>query len=151
MTEINWLDKVYLWNLVDLNNFFIWIFFVIIFFIWFYFLNKKEKISSEKIEKKIFVEPKNFFEDLKKIEKNFLNSSENIFYWKISFLLKEFLEEKKWENFSKMTFSQISKLEISEDLKNILSQIYFKSYAKKIEDSEEKRIEVIWEIKKIIS
>lgn len=170
MTDINWLDKIYLWNIFELNDFFIYFIFVVFFWILYIILNKKNEIKNDKNKmgdlKKILIKPKNFFEELKNIEKNFLDSEENIFYWKISWILKEILEEKRSEKFKKnienMTYSEIQNLDFWEEwwgkkIIDLISWVYFKSYKKELRmewervlDENEKRLNLIWEIKNVI-
>jgi hypothetical protein len=49
-----------------------------------------------------------------------------------------------------MTFKEISNLDLSNDLKNLVKSIYYKEYMKDIDDNNEIRKKMIEDIKKII-
>jgi len=129
---------------------------LLIFFIWSYFLLKKyfweeeKELEKNNIEEKIFYEDKNFSKFLDEFEKNFFNAEKNIFYQKISEILKGILENKFQENFSNLTFDELRKMNLDWEIENLLKNIYFKEYAKKIEDWEDLRKKIIFEVRKIL-
>ena len=49
-----------------------------------------------------------------------------------------------------MTFSEINNLALSNELKQLIKEIYYKEYIEKIEDNNELRNKYIEDIKKII-
>lgn len=145
MTEIN---KIILWFPIDIINSIIFIIFVILFyFIWKYF--NKNKIYKQP-EKKIFKEKVDFKKIISDFEKNNISNSPEIFYSKLLEIIKEILEQAWVKNISKMTFEEINMLKIKQNLKDLIKNIYFKEYMRKIEDNTEIRKNLISETKKLI-
>ena len=96
------------------------------------------------------VVPINLKSILEKFEKKYINSDKEIFYSKLSEILKYFLKQEKNIDISKMTYIEFSKINLDNKILNLLKNIYFKEYAKEIIDSEEIRKNLILEIKKLI-
>lgn len=145
MTEIN---KIILWFPIDIINSIIFIIFVILlYFIWKYF--NKNKIYKQP-EKKIFKEKVDFKKIISDFEKNNISNSPEIFYSKLLEIIKEILEQAWVKNISKMTFEEINMLKIKQNLKDLIKNIYFKEYMRKIEDNTEIRKNLISETKKLI-
>lgn len=127
--------QFFLWNFLEISSFFyifLWIFFY--FFIKYIFkkyFSKKEKLEIQKNEKI------DFLEKLEKIsEKNFLNEFFSLYL--------QFLEEKIWKKeISKMTFSELQKIDFSKNMKNFYKKIYFLKYKNEI--LEEKEIFILKE------
>jgi hypothetical protein len=94
---------------------------------------------------------KNYKELINNFEKKYLEEKTDIFYSKLSEILKEFLEERENKNISKMTFNEINKLNLEENIKNLIKNIYFKEYKQSFEDNNEIRKNLIEEVKKIIN
>lgn len=147
MTEIHDIKN----NLIGLpfdtfnSLFFICFLVLIILFFSFYSKEKKEKIILEKPK-----EPTNFNWLISDFEINFFELSKDLFYSKLLWILKLFLEEKMWKSFTKMTFKEIKKINLNKDLESFIEWIYFKEFKKEVEDSKEIRLNLIWEIKKLI-
>lgn len=127
--------QFFLWNFLEISSFFyifLWIF--LYFFIKNIFkkyFSKKEKLEIQKNEKI------DFLEKLEKIsEKNFLNEFFSLYL--------QFLEEKIWKKeISKMTFSELQKIDFSKNMKNFYKKIYFLKYKNEI--LEEKEIFILKE------
>lgn len=127
--------QFFLWNFLEISSFFyifLWIF--LYFFIKYIFkkyFSKKEKLEIQKNEKI------DFLEKLEKIsEKNFLNEFFSLYL--------QFLEEKIWKKeISKMTFSELQKIDFSKNMKNFYKKIYFLKYKNEI--LEEKEISILKE------
>jgi len=101
------------------------------------FKNKKNIVKTEKIEQNL---AKSQTEDLftylqKNIEK--LNSEE--FYKKLDELLRNIIYQKTWKDIKSMSLQEIENLDLDNILKDFVKAIYFKEYAKDIEDSLEIR------------
>lgn len=111
------------------------------------FLKKPEKIL-EVVEKKFEPEKINFSELLEKI--SFEDHKEK-FYSQISFILKNFLEEKNLKPISKMTFKEIKNLHLEKNLENLIEWIYFSEFKKNIDDNLEIRKKIFEEVKNLIN
>jgi len=154
MTQINDIKPIILWIPININSTILFIvFFIFLLILWKYLANKKEN----KVEKtEIVFDKTNVLDDLKKdlysLERKYLNSSKDIFYQRLSEILKKTFEYKTEKDISKMTLTEINNLLPIKDsnyLKELIKNIYFKEYAKEIEDSEEIRVKLILEIKKV--
>ncbi len=148
---MNDINPIILWFPINISYSLVFI----LFLVWLYILWKyldKQKIP-EKIIKTDFWNVWNL-EDYKKqlniLEKKYLNIKKDVFYSKLSEILRNIIRYKSKRDISKMTFSEIQKLKINKNLLELIKNIYFKEYAKKIEDSEEIRKNLILEIKKLI-
>lgn len=127
--------QFFLWNFLEISSFFyifLWIF--LYFFIKYIFKKYFYKNKNLEIQKN---EKIDFLEKLEKIsEKNFLNEFFSLYL--------QFLEEKIWKKeISKMTFSELQKIDFSKNMKNFYKKIYFLKYKNKI--LEEKEISILKE------
>lgn len=135
-------------------SFFISIFFIICLSLVYFILNylKNNKAKNKKVE--IVKEEKeiikiDFQKELSYLEENYLEIKTSLFYKKVSSLIRDFMEqEKNIKDISKMTLSEIKKLNLDSYLENLIKHIYFNEYLDK-ENPEEKK-EIIIEMKKII-
>lgn len=149
MTDIYDIKGIVLWYIFDIKYSFIYILFLIVLYILWFLMNKnKNNIKQENIVKKVV--KIDFDKLLDDINQKYLSSDKNLFYTKLTSFLRELLEYKWYKDISKMTFDEISRLDINNNIKYILKNIYFKEYVKKIEDSEEIRKNLILEIKKLL-
>jgi hypothetical protein len=152
MTQINEIKPVMLWLPINIFNTIIFVLFlVILYFVWKYFTKQKE-VKKEKIKTNFWkVESiDDFKKDLENLEKNYLNSNKDIFYQKLSEILKNIFLYKTKKDISKLTLSEIKKIKLNQKLINLIENIYFKEYAKQIDDNAEIRKNLILEIKKLI-
>ena len=123
-------------------------------FILFFFnkiLSSKEddiEIINTRVENKI--QKRNFDKIILDFEKKYLNENHSIFYSKLIEILRDILETKWIKNISKMTFSQINNLQLDEQIKLLLKNIYYKEYSKNIIDNEQIRLEYISKTKELI-
>lgn len=127
--------QFFLWNFLEISSFFyifLWIF--LYFFIKYIFKKYFYKNKNLEIQKN---EKIDFLEKLEKIsEKNFLNEFFSLYL--------QFLEEKIWKKeISKMTFSELQKIDFSKNMKNFYKKIYFLKYKNEI--LEEKEISILKE------
>ena len=154
MTDIN---NIMLWIPINITYSLIFIIFLVILYFINKFLNKEEiKIKTPETN---FWKVKSldiYIKELKNLEKN-INLDKNIFYKKISEILKEIILHKQNIDISKSTLEEIKialSLTLSQREKeqkvDLIKNIYFKEYAKEIEDSEEIRKELIWEVRRLI-
>jgi len=125
------------------------IFLLILYFIYKNLINKNDEKIIE-LTNEVIRPKKNYYEILEDFKKDYLDKNEKIFYSKLLYILREILEYKWERNISKMTFKQISNLDLSNDLKNLVKSIYYKEYMKDIDDNKEIREKLIEDIKKII-
>jgi len=125
------------------------IFLIILFIIYKNIINKNDEKIIE-LTNEVIRPKKNYYEILEDFKKDYLDKNEKIFYSKLLYILREILEYKWERNISKMTFKQISNLDLSNDLKNLVKSIYYKEYMKDIDDNKEIREKLIEDIKKII-
>lgn len=149
MTDIYDIKNTFLWFVFDLHYSLFYLTFIIILIILYKILNKKENVVKVKQEEKE-VKQIDFKNILKLFTQKYLEKKSEVFYSKLIEILREILEKKWYKNMSKMTFEEISKIKIDEDLKNLIKNIYFKEYQKSFEDTKEKRLDFIDKIKKII-
>lgn len=127
--------QFFLWNFLEISSFFyifLWIF--LYFFIKYIFKKYFSKNKNLEIQKN---EKIDFLEKLEKIsEKNFLNEFFSLYL--------QFLEEKIWKKeISKMTFSELQKIDFFKNMKNFYKKIYFLKYKNEI--LEEKEISILKE------
>ncbi len=133
----------------------------ILFLVWLYFLwknlDKKGWTQGSPLQNECRGEPcvhpkPNYLKQLKILEEEYLDKNKEIFYAKLSKILKNIIMQQgslaSWKDITKMTFTEINKLEIKQNLKDLIKNIYFKEYMKEIEDSEEIRKNLILEVKK---
>ncbi|MDD2871029.1 MAG: hypothetical protein PHS49_03485 [Candidatus Gracilibacteria bacterium] len=119
---------------IDIINTIVFIVFIIAsLFILKLLLKKQEKIT---IKQEIKVEKieKNYIEILNQFEKVYLDSNKDIFYSKLIEITREILENKQNKNITKMTYTEINKLNLNTDIKSLIKEIYFKEYKKYITD-----------------
>jgi len=155
MTDIN---NIMLWIPINITYSLIFIIFLVILYFINIWLNNRKK---QKVEEIIIKEPEkkeiDFNKILKLFEEKYIKSDKNIFYKKISEILKEIILHKQNTDISKSTLEEIKialSLTLSQREKeqkvDLIKNIYFKEYAKEIEDSEEIRKELIWEVRRLI-
>jgi len=152
MQQINDIKPIMLWSPINITTTIIFIIFIVIL----YFIYKKIKLGqtqrsapTKNVGFSSSVHPDTYKKQLKELEKN-IDISSQIFYKKLAEILKNILEYYWAKNISKMTFDEIKNLKLKQNLKDLIKNIYFKEYAKEINDSEEIRKELIGEIKKLI-
>ena len=125
------------------------IFLIILFIIYKNIISKKDEKIIESV-REVIKPKKDYYDILENFKKDYLDKNEKIFYSKLLYILREILEYKWEKNISKMTFKEISNLELSNNLKNLVKSIYYKEYMKDIDDNKEIREKMIEDIKKII-
>lgn len=134
MNDIYDIKDTLLWFPIDIINTIVFIVFIIAsLFILKLLLKKQEKIT---IKQEIKVEKieKNYIEILNQFEKEYLDSNKDIFYSKLIEITREILENKQNKNITKMTYTEINKLNLNTDIKNLIKEIYFKEYQEYITD-----------------
>lgn len=127
--------QFFLWNFLEISSFFyIFLWILLYFFIKYIFKKYFSKNKNLEIQKN---EKIDFLEKLEKIsEKNFLNEFFSLYL--------QFLEEKIWKKeISKMTFSELQKIDFFKNMKNFYKKIYFLKYKNEI--LEEKEISILKE------
>lgn len=151
MTDIYDIKDFSLWMPVDITNSIIFILIAIIFYIYLKNLSNKNidnKLEEIVIEEKI--DKKNYISIIEEFQKEYLWSKNSIFYSKLIEILRDLLESKWYKNISKMTYDEMSNLSIDDDIKNIISSIYFKEYVKEFTDSKTERENLMYKIKWLI-
>lgn len=130
----------------------------VLFYIFFYvilskYLNKDKEKKVKMLHCNISTKKEeiNYINILKNIEEKYLTSSKEIFYSKLSQLIRLFLEENQKKPISKMTFEEIKSLNLEKNIENIIKDIYFKEFQKDIEDNEELRKKVLEEVKSLVN
>jgi len=148
MTDIN---NIMLWFPINIIYSLIFIIFLVILYFINIWLNNRKK---QKVEEIIIKEPEkkeiDFEKILKLFEEKYIKSEKNLFYKKISEILKEIILHKQNTDISKSTLEEIKNLNLDTKIYDLIKNIYFKEYAKEIEDSEEIRKELILKVKKLI-
>jgi len=131
----------------------IFVFFIIFLYLIYYILNKdfnKKQETFNKINFERKISREEFFTVINKFEEKYLSKNSEIFYSKLIEILKEILKQKTKKDISKLTFNEINKLNLDKNLTNLIKNIYFKEYAKNIEDSEEVRKELVERVREVI-
>ena len=101
------------------------------------FKNKKNIVKTEKIDQNL---AKSKIEDLFiYLQKNIENLNSEEFYKKLDELLRNLIYQKTWKDLKSMSLQEIENLDLDSILKDFVKAIYFKEYAKDIEDSLEIR------------
>lgn len=126
------------------------LFIFIIYFIYKYLINKKDDKIIVNNEEKFEKEEIDFNKILQDYELKSIDEDSEKFYSGLIEILRDILESFWNKNISKMTFEEIQKLNLDENLKNLIKSIYYKEYVKKIEDNREIRKNYIEKIKKLI-
>jgi len=152
MQNFNDIKPIILWSPINITNTILFIIFLIV--LYFVYKGLKPSVEKKYSVNKVALAPwkklEDFKKDLKNLEKKYLKENKDIFYPKLSEILKNIFEYKTTKDISKMTLSEILSTEGFSPLKDLISNIYFKEYAKKIEDSENIRKDLIIEIRKLI-
>lgn len=153
MNDIIDIKPLLLWFPIDFFNTLILLIFIFILglLIRIFLYKEKNVIKEEKEEENMFFEEK---KDYKKIlmdfQNEFLNSKSEVFYSKLIEIFKLIIKDKDWKDISKMTYEEITWLNIDEKLINIIKEIYFKEYIKEIyQDTEDYRKELVSKILEI--
>lgn len=151
MTDIYDIKDIILGFPIDFIYSSIYILFIfILYFIYKYLINKKDskiEIINDIIVKKQEID---FNKILQEFELKFIDKNSEKFYSWLLEILRDILESFWNKNISKMTFEEISKINLDNDLKDIIKSIYYKEYVKQIEDSKEIRLSLINKIKELI-
>lgn len=137
MNDIYSLKEISLWLPINpLYTVLLCIIFVCIYFLIFRKNKKNIKINTELILEK----DKNYKEIFYSID--FLSMDSSEFIKEVSIFFRDFLEnEKEIKNFSKLTLKEISYLDLEENYKLLIEELYFKEYKKeKIDEKDKKRI-----------
>lgn len=152
MTDIYDIKQNILWLPIDLFYSVVFVLFYIFFYIILSkYLNKDKVLKEEIIEKESITKGKvDYIEILEEIKNKYLNSSKEIFYSKLSEVIRLFLEENQEKPISKMTFEEIKSLNLEKNIENIIKDIYFKEFQKDIEDNYELRKKVLDEVKSLV-
>ena len=152
MQEINDIKGIMLWTPINIINTIIFIVFIVWLYILWSYLIKNKKVVKVKEKESNLQKTFNidiYKEKLEQLENN-INISSQVFYKQLAEVLKDILEYYWAKNISKMTFNEIKKLKLKQNLKDLIRNIYFKEYAKKIEDNEKIRKQLILDVKGLI-
>ncbi len=140
MTDIFDIKNLFLgYPISYFNTIILLIVFISIFFILFFISRKKSRVKNDLIEEKI-----NLNIDFKTLITSFwekydyLDSKE--FLKETNHLFRIYLEqEKNYKDFSKLTFDEISCINLSKDELSFIKDLYFKEYREQILEQDEKR------------
>lgn len=149
MKDIYDIKKNLFWSPINL----VWSLFYILFFIVAYYLYKLYLKSRDKLEQVIskpeIVEKKeiNYSKLLLEIEEKYIWETKEIFYAKLSEVVRLYLDDKIANWLSTKTLKEI-KWKVSFDLQAIIEKVYFPEYDDK-DDSLEQREEVLKQTKKL--
>jgi len=109
-----------------------------------YFFKKSKKQEEKIVIKKVILKEKTDYNKLlNEIEKRYIDSDPEVFYSHISEIIRLILDEKEKKNISNMTFDEINRLNINIKIKDLIKKIYFKEYAKDIDDNKNIRTQFI--------
>lgn len=106
------------------------IFILLISILWFFYKKYKNKIidlSKYDYEK---IQEIDFLKLLNNLKSNYLKEKNQLFYTNFKKLIVLYLETKTKKSISKMTLSEIDKLDLDDWFKWLLRDVYFKQYSK---------------------
>lgn len=153
MTDIYDIKDTFLGLPIDITLSLMFIAFIIILILLYRYLiiKKTPKVSKEAdnfiIKLKISID---YSKLLTEIEEKYLDDNKEVFYSKVSWIIRWILEEREYLSISNMTFEEISALELDLDIKKLIKNIYFKEYMKEVDDNKEIRKIIINKIRKLI-
>ncbi len=150
MTDIYDIKDVLLSFPINITYSLVYLIFLLILYFIYKNINKIIKPAASSLPLGEIERGIDYYDILENFKKDYLDKNEKIFYSKLLYILREILEYKWEKNISKMTFKEISNLDLSNDLKNLVKSIYYKEYMKDIDDNNEIRKKMIEDIKKII-
>ncbi len=139
MTDIFYIKWLLIWfNFSYLNT--ILLIVVILWLLIYFFINYKKKDieiqTIEKVEEEIY-DFKNLLASLEE-RFNFLDSK--AFLKEVNHIFRLFLEqEKKYENFSKLTLEQVLSYDLDHDYISFFKDLYFKEYREQTLETDEKK------------
>lgn len=148
MNDIHDIKTNLLWFPIDITYSIIFIIFIVILFLLYKYLNREKEFNILE-EKEIIIE-KDFINILVEFEKNFIDINSDIFYSKLLDILRDIYYKNEHKNIESMTFDEINKLNLDKDLNELIKSIYYKEYAKDIDDNNDLRKEYITKVKQII-
>ena len=142
MNDIYDIKANLLWLPIDIFYSFLYIIFLaILFFVFIKYQERKKEVKTlvkEKID---------YLKALKEIN---LNSSKEVFYSKISVVLRDFLEEKLSKPISKMTLNEIKNLSLEGTIEKVVENIYFKEFKRETEDNLDVREKIFEKVKNLL-
>ena len=100
-----------------------------------FLINQKEETKIVKIK----VKKENINDLIKDLEQNIDKFDKDTFYRKLDYILRLIVKEKYNKNIKNLSYKELNKLDIDNILKDFIKNIYFKEYAKNIDDNEEIR------------
>jgi len=148
MTDIYDIKGIILWVPINILYSLI-ILLILIIAYWFLFKTSKKQAIQEVI---VVKKPTNidFTQLIEDLEKNIQIYNTEEFYHQVDKILRLYLSNKKWiKNIEKLTLKEVEQLDIDSSFIDILKNIYFKEYAKDIEDSLDTRKEYLEKLKKM--
>ena len=143
-------------NLLGLPINIVYSIFFLIFIIFLIFLykflenNKNNRKKSTEGFSHLKVKKINFSKISSNFEEKYLRENKTIFYSKLLEILREIYKYKNKKDIWKLTFDEINKLNLDNNLKLLIKNLYFKEYSREVEDSEEVRKKLILEVREII-
>lgn len=152
MTDIYDIKQNLLWMPINFLYSIFFLIFIIFLYFFYKFLEKRKnyKKKSTEISKPLIVKEIDFIKILDNFEKKYLQENKENFYSKLLQILREIYKYKNKEDIWKLTFDEINKLNLDQNLKKLIKNIYFKEYSRDIEDDEEIRKNLILEVREII-
>jgi len=150
-------------DIYDIKNSIIWlpinllysgiyiILLLIIYYISIYWIKKNKK--EKKIKTSLIIESPDkidYRKELKQIENNIELYPSNVFYSKISNLLKMFIENEQGKKINSKTLEELDLSNFSIETGNLIKNLYYKLYKDNNKDNLKIRQNIINSIKKII-
>jgi len=149
MTDIYGIQPLLFDNFINYKISFLYIIIITLILMFFYYIYRKNKVII--IEKSPIINKKDFSIDLDLLYKKYLSSQREIFYSKILWILRDYLEYKTWKHITKMTLNELWKLKLNNNLYKLISSLYYKEYSdNSLNDNLEERKKLIENIKNII-
>lgn len=148
MVEIYNIKETFL--LIPINfmySIFFLLFIIIIYFIYIFILKNNNKKILSKEDKPLIIKKIDFIKILDNFEKTYIEKEKWEFYSKLLEILREVYKYKNKQDIWKLTFDEINKLGLDQNLKDLIKNIYFKEYSRLIDDNDEIRRKLISEVK----
>lgn len=123
------------------------LFIIIIYFIYIFILKNNNKKILSKEDKPLIIKKIDFIKILDNFEKTYIEKEKWEFYSKLLEILREVYKYKNKQDIWKLTFDEINKLGLDQNLKDLIKNIYFKEYSRLIDDNDEIRRKLISEVK----
>ncbi len=151
MTDIYGIQPLLLDNFINYKISFIYLIVIILILLFLYYIYEKNKIKVSVIDNSPIINKRDFSIDLDLLYEKYLSAQRELFYSKLLWILRDYLEYKTWKHITKMTLDELKSLKLNNNLYKIISSLYYKEYSdNSLDDNLDERKKLIEKIKNII-